>query len=149
MSAEFLRTARSLAADRFGHRAPALLIGILLLTGWTLWAFLSRVPVYVVSDTARLTVATDIHPVEAPVSGTIISSRMELGAEVTQGEVLAELDAELQVLRLAELRARLGAAGPGRLAEGWLASQMVDAYERLYREVLAEVRSAAGAASGS
>jgi glycosyltransferase involved in cell wall biosynthesis len=37
-----------------------------------------------------------------------------------------------------ELRARLGAEGPRRLAEGFAAEQMVAAYERLYREVLAE-----------
>lgn len=32
-----------------------------------------------------------------------------------------------------ELRERLGEAGPGRVAEGFLAEQMVSAYERLYR----------------
>ena len=37
-----------------------------------------------------------------------------------------------------ELRARLGAAGTARIAEGFLPEQMVAAYERLYREVLAE-----------
>ncbi len=35
-----------------------------------------------------------------------------------------------------ELRARLGAAGPARVAEGHLPEQLTDAYERLYREVL-------------
>jgi len=34
------------------------------------------------------------------------------------------------------LRARLAAAGPERVAEGFEAEQMVGAYERLYREVL-------------
>jgi glycosyltransferase involved in cell wall biosynthesis len=34
------------------------------------------------------------------------------------------------------LRERLGAAGPQRVAEGFLPEQMVDAYERLYRDVL-------------
>ena len=41
-----------------------------------------------------------------------------------------------RVLEDAELRAALGAAGPGRLAEGFLAEQMVESYESLYREVL-------------
>ncbi|MSR61446.1 MAG: glycosyltransferase family 1 protein [Planctomycetes bacterium] len=36
------------------------------------------------------------------------------------------------------LRARLGAAGPARLQEGFAAEQMVGAYEALYRQVLAE-----------
>ena len=36
------------------------------------------------------------------------------------------------------LRARLAAAGPARVAQGFEAEQMVEAYERLYFEVLAE-----------
>ena len=46
---------------------------------------------------------------------------------------------ELVVLD-AELRAQLGAGGRARVAEGYLAEQMVAAYDALYREVLAEVR---------
>jgi glycosyltransferase involved in cell wall biosynthesis len=38
----------------------------------------------------------------------------------------------------ARLRERLAAAGPARIAERHLASHMVEAYERLYRDVLAE-----------
>jgi glycosyltransferase involved in cell wall biosynthesis len=38
-----------------------------------------------------------------------------------------------------ELRERLGAAGPARVREGFLAGQMVEAYEALYREILDEV----------
>lgn len=41
-----------------------------------------------------------------------------------------------QLLRDAPLRARLGAAGPARVAEGFLPEQMVEAYERIYRQVL-------------
>jgi glycosyltransferase involved in cell wall biosynthesis len=44
-----------------------------------------------------------------------------------------------RLLRDDALRARLGAAGPARVAEGFLPEQMVDAYERLYREVLGGV----------
>jgi glycosyltransferase involved in cell wall biosynthesis len=44
----------------------------------------------------------------------------------------------------ARLRERLAAAGPARIAERHLASHMVEAYERLYRDVLAE-RPQAGA----
>jgi glycosyltransferase involved in cell wall biosynthesis len=44
-----------------------------------------------------------------------------------------------RLTRDAALRARLGAAGPGRIAEGFAAAQMCDAYARLYRELLAEV----------
>jgi len=44
-----------------------------------------------------------------------------------------------RLLRDRELRDRLGAAGPARIREGFLAEQMVDAYEALYREVMDEV----------
>ena len=36
-----------------------------------------------------------------------------------------------------QLRAQLGAAGPARVAEGFLPEQMVNAYQDLYQEVLA------------
>lgn len=39
------------------------------------------------------------------------------------------------------LAMRLGAEGPRRLAEGFLAEQMVAAYEALYREILSEARA--------
>ncbi len=47
-------------------------------------------------------------------------------------------DALARLTRDSELRARLGAAGPGRIAEGFAAAQMCDAYARLYRELLVE-----------
>jgi glycosyltransferase involved in cell wall biosynthesis len=46
-----------------------------------------------------------------------------------------------RLTRDAGLRARLGAAGPGRIAEGFSAAQMCDAYARLYREILAEAEA--------
>jgi len=56
----------------------------------------------------------------------------------------AALAAALRTLRDdPELRARLGAAGPRRLEEGFAAEQMVRAYEALYREVLAEAPAGA------
>jgi glycosyltransferase involved in cell wall biosynthesis len=55
------------------------------------------------------------------------------------------------IKRLAEdagLCARLGAAGPGRVAEGHLASQMVAAYRELYRQVLELAAEREGVARG-
>jgi glycosyltransferase involved in cell wall biosynthesis len=43
-----------------------------------------------------------------------------------------------RLLNDAALRARLGAAGPQRVAEGFLPEQMVAGYEAVYREVLAD-----------
>ncbi len=47
------------------------------------------------------------------------------------------------------LRARLGAAGPGRVDEGFRPEQMVAAYEDLYREMLGEAPAARGVDAAS
>jgi glycosyltransferase involved in cell wall biosynthesis len=49
-----------------------------------------------------------------------------------------------RIIRDDGLRARLGQAGPARIAEGFLAEQMVDAYERLYRSVRQEWETRVG-----
>lgn len=64
----------------------------------------------------------------------------QTGRLVPPGEVGALASALSELCADAELRARLGKAGPGRVADGFLAEQMVEAYEQLYREVLAEAR---------
>jgi glycosyltransferase involved in cell wall biosynthesis len=60
------------------------------------------------------------------------------GLLVPPGDARALADALERVITDASLRASLGAAGPARVAEGFLAEQMVETYERLYRDVLAE-----------
>ena len=66
----------------------------------------------------------------------VVHDRTGLLVPADQPEALTEALARL--LRDQELRDRLGAAGPSRVAEGFLAEQMVHAYEKLYREVLEE-----------
>jgi glycosyltransferase involved in cell wall biosynthesis len=58
------------------------------------------------------------------------------------GDVSALAGALTRVLRDHDLRARLAQAGPGRVAEGFLVGQMVEAHDRLYREVMQEWRRA-------
>ncbi len=66
----------------------------------------------------------------------VVHDRTGLLVPAEQPEALTEALARL--LRDQEFRDRLGAAGPSRVAEGFLAEQMVHAYEKLYREVLEE-----------
>lgn len=64
----------------------------------------------------------------------------ECGLTVPPGDAPALARALERVLGDPELRARLGAAGPARVASGFLAEQMVASYEKLYRDVLVERR---------
>jgi glycosyltransferase involved in cell wall biosynthesis len=61
------------------------------------------------------------------------------GLLVPPGDARALAAALRSLIEDRSRRERLGAAGPARIAEGFLASQMVEAYAQLYREVLAEV----------
>jgi membrane fusion protein (multidrug efflux system) len=52
------------------------------------------------------------HPVESQYSGRVVTSVLALDREVEAGEVLIELDADVQKLQLTEERTKLGALGP-------------------------------------
>jgi glycosyltransferase involved in cell wall biosynthesis len=64
------------------------------------------------------------------------------GLLVPPGDAPALAVALERVLRDADLRQRLGAEGPRRVAEGFLPEQMVAAYERVYEDTLAGARRA-------
>jgi glycosyltransferase involved in cell wall biosynthesis len=81
-----------------------------------------------------------------PVVASRVGGLAEAVVDGRTGLLVPPEDAEalrLAIARLAsdgDLRRRLGEAGPSRLAEGFLAPQMVLAYEKLYRSVLEERR---------
>jgi multidrug resistance efflux pump len=89
----FSRTLRTLDAD--GMR-PALiaagLVAILLLV-WGGWLVMARVPVYEVSQVARLEVER-VHPVAATAGGRVVSSALTLGRDVQAGDVLLEVEGD-------------------------------------------------------
>jgi membrane fusion protein (multidrug efflux system) len=88
---------------------------------WIAWAFCARVTRYEVSDSARLEVSAAAYPVQASISGRLISSKLALGREVQAGEVLAQLDSRAEQLDLGEERTRAAAFAPQLAA---LRSQM-------------------------
>jgi glycosyltransferase involved in cell wall biosynthesis len=67
---------------------------------------------------------------------SVVDGRTGLCFPVADVPRLAE--ALARVIRDDQLRSRLGQAGPQRISEGFLAEQMVEAYGRLYRNVLQE-----------
>jgi glycosyltransferase involved in cell wall biosynthesis len=79
-----------------------------------------------------------------PVVASRVGGLADAVVEGRTGLLVAPGDPEalrLAIARLAEdadLRRRLGEGGPSRLVEGFLAPQMVLAYEKLYRSVLEE-----------
>lgn len=99
----------SLVADRFHCSLWGMLLVAALLSAWALWFFLARLTLYVVSTTARLEVSEAAHSVEAQVTGRIRATYLILGQKVQGGDVLVELDADVQRLRLEAERTRLTA----------------------------------------
>lgn len=107
MSNPFSRTTRSL--EREGSvRGTAWIAGALvLLAGWSAWFVWGRVPVYEVTEAARLEVRSAAHPVSAPVGGRVVASYLELDRPVAEGAVLVEIDGSGARLALAEAATRV------------------------------------------
>ncbi len=112
MPSPFFRSERFLESETFKPGAWGLLIAAVLLGLWVTWFFRARVAVYAVSQIADLEVDRAAHPVESQYSGRVVTSALALDREVKTGEVLIELDADMQKLQLTEERTRLGALGP-------------------------------------
>lgn len=112
MPGPFFRSERLLESDDFHRGIWGLLIAAILLALWLTWFFRARVAVYAVSDTAAVEVDRAAHPVESQYTGRIVASTLALDREVETGEVLVELDADVQKLQLNEERTRLTALRP-------------------------------------
>jgi multidrug resistance efflux pump len=109
MATAFTRTLRRLEPE--GFRRPVLITvaATAVLAGWGAWAAGARVTLYEVSRQARLEVDRAVHPVEAPVSGRVVESRLVLGRDVVEGEVLLRLNSDSERYSLREENERLTA----------------------------------------
>ena len=112
MPTQFSQTTRSLANDRSIAPILAWLLGAVLLCAWSVWFTFGDVTVYETSKRARLEVIQLPHHVAAPLSGRIASVSVIIGQEVLASQVLVELDAGAETLRLAEAKTRLAALPP-------------------------------------
>lgn len=109
-SVSFAHTMRALEADGMRPTLLAVILVAALLLVWSGWLVAARVPVYQISDSARLEVER-IYPVAASVVGRVAATSLVLGREVHEGDVLLEVEADRQQLETAEERTRLGALG--------------------------------------
>ena len=109
MSTAFSRTARALATDGFRGSFFALTFALLLLAGWLAWFFLAPIPRYEVTPTARLEVGQEIRPVQSPVLARVITTNLQLGRSVQEGDVLVELDSAAQRFQVQEETAHVTA----------------------------------------
>jgi membrane fusion protein, adhesin transport system len=112
MANAFSRTQRSLANDTSGRSLTIWALVLVLLAAWLGWSLFTHVTVYEVSTSARLEVEHAAHAAAALLPGRILSTSVQLGKRVRAGEVLAELDARSERLRLAEEQTRLRAIPP-------------------------------------
>jgi len=112
MSNSFRKTNLTLEGDRGTVLGIALVIGLVLAGGWVAWAVRAKVTRYEVSDSARLEVSAASYPIQANVSGRLVSHHLLLGEMVQAGEVLAQLDSRGEELSLQEERTRAAAFEP-------------------------------------
>jgi membrane fusion protein (multidrug efflux system) len=113
-----------------------------LLAAWLSWFFFAKITVYEVSTKARLEVNRSAHPIAAQVAGKIVSTSLSLGQEVQEGNVLVELDARTEKLRLQEEESRFRALPPQIAA---LQKQMMDLDQAMrndHQAALAAIQSA-------
>jgi multidrug resistance efflux pump len=136
--ANFTRTLRALEYEARSRWLIPFAASALMLLAWSGWLFLGEIAVYAVSTTARFEVQAASFPVEAPVGGRVVATKLSLDRTVRANEVLLELEAEAERLSRAELEGQLTslAAQVEALHEELLAG------ERVMRELPAQARLA-------
>src|SRR5262249_19779891 len=112
MSTAFHRTLLRLESDGTWRSLLLTVVAAATLTAWFVWAVMARATLYVTSTPARLQGERAAHPIQSPVAGRVIESRLMLGQEVTAGEVLLRLNADAEQYSLREENEKLSALQP-------------------------------------
>ena len=79
------------------------------MSAWLAWFLGAELPVYVLSETARLEALRAVHPISAQVGGRLRRVAVVVGQQVASGDVLFELEVEVEQSRSQEEGARLTA----------------------------------------
>jgi membrane fusion protein (multidrug efflux system) len=102
----FSRSFRTLEAEPEGRSRVAMFAAVVVLVAWATWFARAHLTVYATSTAARVEVTRATHPVDVPVAGRVVSVNVRLDQVATEGDVLAQLDDQVEQLQLAEARAR-------------------------------------------
>lgn len=112
MASQFSRTTGALHGETSRYAFVVWLSALALLACWLAWFFSGTVTIYEISRKARVEVAQAAHPASALIASRITATPVAIGQEVKAGDVLIELDAAAERLRLHEEEARLAAIPP-------------------------------------
>ena len=89
-------------------------VGVATLAAWFVWFGIGRVSVYETSQQARLEADAAPREISSLQSGRLVASQLQIGRAVRAGEILAELDASAETLRLREEQERVR-LNPGKI----------------------------------
>jgi membrane fusion protein (multidrug efflux system) len=89
-----------------------LLGAVLLLSGWCWWAASGQVVLYEVSSAARVELDAATYPIQSPLLGRVVETKLRVGHGVRQGDVLVEIDAMPNRLQLRQEKVRAEGLAP-------------------------------------
>lgn len=112
MATQFARTYLALNQDRPYGLLAAVLCAITLGGAVSAWSALVEVPVYEVTNSARLEVDRAAHLVQSPLTAKVTRVNLAPGNEVQAGDILLELDHSSEKLQAEEQLSRIAAIGP-------------------------------------
>jgi multidrug resistance efflux pump len=107
MTAHFSHTMVALSNDRPRQVHLVWAAAAVGIAAWSIWFFTAPLTLYASSQSAHVEALGAAHAIDVPMAGELLSLRAALGLAVQPGDVIAELDATEERLRLAEAQAAL------------------------------------------
>jgi multidrug resistance efflux pump len=102
MPTPFSKTLSFLDAESKTRTGFVMAVASVIVVAWGAWLAGSTTTVYAVSDEGRLLASGAASPIQTSVAGVVSENRLQLGAEVTAGTILVELDSSGEQLRRQE-----------------------------------------------
>jgi len=107
MTAHFSHTMVALSHDRPRHVHLVWAAAAIGVAAWSIWFFTAPLTIYSSSQTANVEALGAAHGIDVPMAGELLSFRATLGLVVQSGDIIAQLDATEDRLRLAEAHSAL------------------------------------------